>query len=571
MPGLMDSLNIARTGMATNRKAMEVTGNNIANVNTPGYSEQTAEAKTIPGVESAGLTFGQGVNVEEISRAEDIFIEDQLQTAEEKTGRAEAKSAPLAELEQVFSVQGDNLATKMEEFFASWDDLAQNPAGEVERSQVIQRGKNVVSAFSEVHRELDTVESNINASLRSEVKTVNGKLREVAELNTKIANAEATGRNAHSAEDEREMLLRELSEKAGVNTYKGKNDMVSVALKGGQVLVQGEEANQLRFDSDTNNLSLDTGKTQTELGKSDFGGAFAGNLQVREETIPQVREQVKTLRHDLVREVNAQHQKGFGLDGETGREFFSRESFVANDTLFSSPNDIVDENLNDSPEPSIEFELGGGATEMVDFKVSDDQNGDKQLSLKEMRDVINERQDLVQASIWNDGSGEYRLSLASLNEDEKVTDVTATNFDNSKNYLNNFKEYNHNTGYQMDVALEDTEHVAAGFSSAPGDSRNAQEMASLTDQEKVNGKFSFVDFYGKISGDVGIEVNQNQMDQESSQDTLTQLKNRREAKEGVSLKESMLDLTRYQKGFQAAANYMSKVDEMMQTLMGVAR
>ncbi|MEF8941258.1 MAG: flagellar hook-associated protein FlgK [Desulfohalobiaceae bacterium] len=242
MPGLMDSLNIARTGMAVNRKSMEVTGNNIANVNTPGYSEQTAEAQSVPGVESEGLTFGQGANVEEISRAEDIFIEDQLRNAEEKSGRSSAKSAPLAELEQFFSVEGDNLATKMEEFFASWDDLAQNPGGEVERSQVIQRGKNVVCAFDEVHRQLDTVRSNINESLRSEVKTINSKFGEVADLNTKIANAEATGRNAHTAKDKKEMLFRDLSEKAGVNTYKGKNDMVSVALSGGQVLVQGEEA-----------------------------------------------------------------------------------------------------------------------------------------------------------------------------------------------------------------------------------------------------------------------------------------------------------------------------------------
>jgi flagellar hook-associated protein 1 FlgK len=567
MPGLLDSLNIARTGMAANRKSMEVTGNNIANVNTPGYSEQTAEAKSIPGVQSGGLMFGQGVNIEEISRAEDIFIEDQLKSAEEKSGRASAKSTPLAELEQVFSVQGNNLATKMEEFFASWSDLAQNPGGEVERSQVIQRGENLVSAFKEVDRNLDTVKSNINESLRSEVKTVNSKLREVADLNTKIANARATGGNAHSAQDQRELLVRDLSDKLGVSTYKGKNDMVSVALPGGQVLAQGEEANQLRFDS--GKIFLDTGETSSRVSQGDLGGAFLGNLQVRDEVVPKVRDQVDTLRHDLVTEVNAQHQKGYGLDGVTGREFFSRDRFVANDTSLSSPGDIVDTDLNNSPEPSIEFRVGGGSPESIDFKVSDDQNGDKQLSLEEMRDAINERQDRVQASIWEDGSG-YRLSLASRDKDEDVTQVTASDFDNTPGYFSSFGV--HKSGsYQMDVAVDDTSHVAAGYSSAPGDNRNAQEMAKLSDEENVNGKFSFVDYYGKISGDVGIEVNQNQMEKESSQDSLTQLQNRREAKEGVSLKESMLDLTRYQKGFQAAAQYMSKVDEMMQTLMGVAR
>ncbi|MCF8031311.1 MAG: flagellar hook-associated protein FlgK, partial [Desulfohalobiaceae bacterium] len=564
MPGLLDSLNIARTGMAVNRKAMEVTGNNIANVNTPGYSEQTAEAKSVPGVESSGLTFGQGVNVEEISRAEDIFIQDQLKGAEEKTGRANAKSAPLAELEQVFSVEGDNLATKMEEFFASWKDLAQNPGGEVERSQVIQRGKNLVSAFKEVDRKLDTVKSNINTSLQSEVKTINSKLGEVADLNTKIANAEATGRNAHTAKDEREMLLRDLSEKAGVNTYKGKNDMVSVALAGGQVLVQGQEANQLEFDSDKKNFFLETGNSEKELGRSDFGGALKGLLRVREDMVSKVREQVKTLRHDLVLEINAQHQKGYGLDqdgngmdDETGRPFFTKGRFVVNDTSLDSPETIVDTDLNNSPNPNISIEVGGSSSQTVTFKSEDDQNGDGQLNLQEMRDGINEKQDLVQASIWNDGTGNYKLSLTSRDRDQGVSSVNTFNFSNSDIKFD--PPTAHSGSDQMEVALNDTSHVAAGFSSAPGDNRNAQEMADLVNQKTVKGKFSFVDYYGKIAGEVGIEVNQNQMDKESSQDTLTQLQNRREAKVGVSLKESMLDLTRYQKGFQAAAQYMSKV------------
>ena len=565
MPGLLDSLNIARTGMAANRKSMEVTGNNIANVNTPGYSEQSAEAKSIPGVQSGRLTFGQGVNIEEISRAEDIFIQEQLQGAEEKSGKAKAKSTPLAELEQVFGVEGDNLATKMEQFFASWKDLAQNPGGEVERAQVIQRGKNLVSAFEEVGRNLDTVRSNINESLRSEVKTVNSKLRQVADLNTKIANARATGGNAHSAQDERELLLRDLSGKLGVSTYKGKNDMVSVALPGGQVLVQGEEANQLQEDS--GNILLDTGNTTWELERSDLGGAFQGNLNIRDVFVPRVREQVDTLQHDLVTEVNAQHQKGYGLDGETGREFFSRDRFLVNDTSLSGPEAIVDNDIHATPPPNIQLEAGGD-TQTIEFTSSEDQNGDGQLDLQEMRDTINQKQDLgVQASVWRDDSGGYRLSLASQDRDVDVavtgSSLTDLSFSNG--------EVRESGGYQMQVALQDTAHVAAGFSSASGDNRNTHEMAALAEQETVNGKFSFVDYYGKIAGDVGIEVNQNQMERESSQDSLTQLKNRREAKEGVSLKESMLDLTRYQKGFQAAAQYMSKVDEMLQTLMGVAR
>lgn len=464
MPGLIDALNIARTGMDVNRKSMEVTGNNVANVNTPGYSKQTAEAKPLPSVESGGLNFGQGVNVEEISRAQDIFIQDRLMGAEEEKGRTSAKSAPLAELEQVFGVEGDNLAHEVEKFFASWEDLATNPGGEVERAQVIQRGENLVSAFRDVHENLDMVEGNVNESLRSRVEEVNGKLEEVAQLNTQIAGAQATGGEPHSALDQRDLLLRDLSRELGVNSYKGKNDMVSVALPGGQVLVQGEEAHQLKEDK--GDILLETGKLESELNRGDFGGAFEGLLEVREDTISRVRDQVETLRKDLMESINHQHEQGYDLNGDEGEEFFSQQ--------------------NDSP-------------------------------------------------------------------------------------------------YNMEVALEDTSEVAAAKDpeGPPGDNRNAQEMANLADKRIVeegvedtveeDGSFTFVDYYSKISGEVGIEMNQNEMRRESSEDSLSQLKNRRESREGVSLQDAMLDMTRYQRGFQAAARHMSAVDEMMQSMLGIVR
>ncbi len=568
MPGLFDALNITRTGMAMHQKSMEVTGNNVANVNTPGYSKQTAEAKGLPSLGAEGITFGQGVNVEEISREEDIFIEDQLRGAEERNGKASGKSTPLKELEQIFGVESGNLADKMDEFFASWQELAKNPGGEVERTQVMEKGKQLVTAFKEISAEVNRVERNINSSLRNETTTINGQLKEVADLNSKIAQARAQGREANTELDQRELLLRDLSQKLGVNTYKGKNDMASVTLPSGQVLVQGQEANQLKEDN--GDLFVDTGKIRTQVQQDDVGGKFEGLMEVRDEVIPKVESQVATLQHDLVTQVNSQHQKGTGLDGETGRSFFTQQRFTYSDSSFSDPTKIVDDNVLTGT-TDMEFDLGG-STKTITFNGDDDVDGDGQLSLREASDAINkkakENNIEVQASVWRNGSNDYRLSLTSKDKSENVTAVDTPNL----SHINFSSGYEKNAGaYEMAVAVNDTKEIAAGFSDSPGDNRNAQELADLTDEKKVNGGYTFGDYYGQISSDMGMEVSRNETRLGSTEDNLVQLKNMREAKEGVSLKQAMTDMTRFQKGFQASARVMSTVDEMLQTLMGVVR
>ena len=447
-------MNIARSGMDVNSKSMSVVGNNIANLNTPGYSRQAAEARSLPSLESGGLMFGQGVSIEKISRAQDMFVHARLLDAEEEMGRYSAMSAPLQELEQVFGVEtGDNLAGHIEEFFVSWDNLATNPGGDVERVQVIQMGHNLVSSFNSVFRNLDMLDRTINQSLSFEVGQVNSMLKEVAELNTRIARSQSPGGEAHSAMDRRDLLLRELSGKLGVGTYKGENDMVSVVLPGGRILVQGEGAHLL--EEKQGSLYLVNNQNRSEIGSNDLGGALGGLLEVRDGIIGQVKDQVLTLRNTLMGAVNGQHNKGFNVHGNGG-DFFSYE--------------------DDKP-------------------------------------------------------------------------------------------------YEMEVAIETPDQVAAAEYSdaAPGDNGNALEMYALGAEKIVDESFTFLDYYGLISANVGMEVNQNKMRLESCGDNLNQLINRRESRVGVSLQESMLELTMYQRGFQAAARHMSTVDEMLQTLMGVGR
>ena len=169
MTSLLNALNAGKTSLLTNQKAIEIVGNNIANVNTTGYSRQRAEMMQIPAVNFGDFFIGQGVTVSDVSRDYSVFINRQLQDKTIEYGEETGKSGSLTELERIFSVSEDNLASTINDFFDAWQQLTANPSGEVERDVVLQRGQLLGEAFAGITDQLDTVRSNMNTEIIGEV------------------------------------------------------------------------------------------------------------------------------------------------------------------------------------------------------------------------------------------------------------------------------------------------------------------------------------------------------------------------------------------------------------------
>jgi len=319
MSGLTAALNSGKTGLFTNQKLIEVAGNNINNVNTPGYSRQRAEIGTLPTLEINGFFIGTGSTVESITREHNVFITRQIQAKNATLGEESAKSIPLTELENIFNLSEQNLAAEIDRFFDAWQELATNPSGQIERDIVMQRGDQLADAFHETALGLDRVQREINNTLVSEIDAINLKLQQVAELNGRIADIEATGQTANAYHDQRDILLRELSNTLGVQSYKENNGMVTVQLPGGMPLVQLDEAltlegvqvgQDLQFQLSYNNTTL-------ELGLNNFGGEFKGMLSIRDELVTDLNSTLDNMAYNLVNEVNTQHQAGVGLDNNS--------------------------------------------------------------------------------------------------------------------------------------------------------------------------------------------------------------------------------------------------------------
>jgi flagellar hook-associated protein 1 FlgK len=460
MGGLTSALNIGKTSLLTSQKTIEVTGNNIANVNTPGYSRQIPILSSYPTVQINGQSFGTGVKIDQVMRNHDTFLQRQLGERAATAGEAEARTAPLAQVEQVVSIAESSIAGEISRFFDSWQQLSADPSSGVLRNQVLQRGQTLAGGFNSTIRELATAQEDINVTLESKVEAVNFKLNEVATLNQRIASLQIKGQDSLSDRDRRDQLVNELASSLGVSYFEGENGMVSLQLPGGHTLVQDATAMTLepqRVNGDVQFALRAPRGGAVALSPGNFGGEFRGLMAVRDSHIPGVIADLDKLAYNLLNEVNTLHQTGSGLDGLSGRDFFA----------------------------PVAVEAGAAS--------------------------------------------------------------------------------------QIAVALTQGNQLAAGTGAAPGDNRNALQLAALSSKKVIGGTETFTGFYANLASRVGTEVQQNSLTRMGSEDSLLQLQNRRDSSAGVSLEEEMINLIMFQKGFEASAKLLSTVDEMMDSLLSLKR
>lgn len=324
MTSLLNALNSGKTSLLTNQKSIEIVGNNIANVNTDGYSRQRAELMQIPAVNFGDFFIGQGVTVSNVSRDYSVFINRQLQGKSIEYGEEMGKSNSLSELERIFNVSEDNLASQINDFFDAWQELTANPSGQVERDIVMQRGQLLGEAFNSITNELDTVAQNMNTEIISEVETLNEKIAEIAKLNERINLVEISGQTANSARDQRDLIIKDLAETLGVQTYTDNRGFLNVQLPGGMPLVQGNLASTIKtvtVGTDVN-LQLEVAGSTLDIPLASLGGKFKGMFEVRDVFIAGLRNDLNTLAVDLTDAVNVEHRAGYGSDGVNNRDFF---------------------------------------------------------------------------------------------------------------------------------------------------------------------------------------------------------------------------------------------------------
>ncbi|MDD2467956.1 MAG: flagellar hook-associated protein FlgK [Desulfobulbus sp.] len=316
MAGLITSLYTGATGIYTSQSAVQITGNNIANAGTEGYSRQIANVISNTPLTQGGLTYGTGSSVDSIDRSSDSFITKQLIAQGATYGEYEAASTPLSDIEQILDISDTSLSSDIDSFFDAWEELSTNPAGTTERQQVIQEAADLVEHFHQIDQQLSDVVDSINTSIDSTIPDLNDQLQQIANLNQTIMQTELSGGDANTLRDERELLVQQVSETCGATMYSDTNGMLCLQLEGGLPLVTGNVASVFSTSNiaGLSQISLSAGNTSFDLQHNDFSGELKGWLSVRDVTIPEFQNDIDLLAYTIATEVNAMITTSAGVD-----------------------------------------------------------------------------------------------------------------------------------------------------------------------------------------------------------------------------------------------------------------
>ena len=322
-------LEIGRKALQSQTTALDVTGHNIANANTEGYTRQRAIMTTptpfaYPSFYkplSAGQ-LGTGVNVEEVKRLRDSFIDSQIRKENSVTGYWENRKNTLDKIEVIINEPSESgLRTVLDQFWESLQTLSTRPEDRSLRATVAQRGMAVADTFQHMDKQFADLQADLNQSVDIKVDEINNITTQIAGLNEQIVAVEASNDNANDLRDKRDLLVDQLAKIVNINVVEDQFGSTSIAI-GSRSLVSGKTPTKLMTV-----IAPLTGFYDVKWEDGTFVDLKSGELQgliYSRDTITQdMRDQINTLATNYINEVNAQHQAGYGLDGVNGYSFFS--------------------------------------------------------------------------------------------------------------------------------------------------------------------------------------------------------------------------------------------------------
>jgi|HubBroStandDraft_6_1064221.scaffolds.fasta_scaffold04378_8 flagellar hook-associated protein 1 FlgK len=323
MSSLNASLAIALSGLTAEQGALEATSNNVANVNTPGYSREVPVLATSDPIVVSPLTLGSGVNLETIESVRDSILESQIQQETQTQGKLSSLVSQLSQTQTSFTITTGNIGTAISNFFDSINQLSTSPADLSLRQGVLTAAGNLATAFNVAANNLTAQRTNLNQSVQQIVGQVNQLTTQIAQLNGQISNIENAGESAGTFIDQRTQLIDQLSSLVDVSVIPS-NNTLTLTTASGTALVAGQQSFQLSTGLDSSGVQhiLSEG---SDITATLISGQLGGVLEARDQQIPGIQTQLDALASGLANAVNGVQTSGYALNGNpsTGDNLFS--------------------------------------------------------------------------------------------------------------------------------------------------------------------------------------------------------------------------------------------------------
>ena len=553
---IFNILNTAQVGLRSQLLAMEVTGHNIANVQTEGYSRQQINFEAADSRFTEMGQIGTGVRVGAIERAHDEFLYLQILGEGDRLGKSRVKHEVYDQLEILMSEKsGQSLNQSLNQFFSGLQDVASNPTSPPERSTLLAEAQNLVSTFNNIGESLFQVQQNLDAAVAVDLGKINSLTKDIASLNQAIHANEPTTFNANDYRDERDLKVKKLTELVDMDFIDELDGQISLTRNDGTPLVLRSTAFTLDTAINGNNKSFydvivrDPAGNETNITSTVNGGTLKGYLEMRDTVVEEILDKLDRLAAGFVKEFNEIHQQGFGLDGSTGNNFFS--------TLKTT----VDANANNTGLATLKATNGDPSNISVD-KYEITITDSKSFSL----------QNLTRGA--SSGAFTFRQgSTFNLANGFAVT-ISGTPADGDKFTLSVSERAARNLSIASGV-LSNTSKISAGVNSRT-DGGNALKLVGLQSKTVFDnvsldsagsGTFTFDEFYSSLVSTLGIQSSASKATFAQQEGILLQLDTRRESIAGVSIDEEMINMIKFQQAYNAAARLIAMVDELLDNMI----
>ncbi|MBK7858990.1 MAG: flagellar hook-associated protein FlgK [Archangiaceae bacterium] len=333
MADLLSLLSLGANALSAHRAASATASHNLENANTPGYSRQRANlAAVLPAYRLGGSFIGRGVGLESVSQARDFGAERQFTLASEAKSRSSAQADALEALSALDPQAAGAIGGSISDFYSAMRQLQQNPGDISLRQAAVGQARSVGLAFNRTALGLDGARDAVDAKLGAGLSEVNQLTQQMADLNSQVRQARASGAEPNDLLDARQKTQDRLVELLGVQPIPTKDGDVNLSLADGSSVVTGAVAAKLSTSVDAaNNGHLAIVATRADGSGSStvttaLGGQWGGMITARDGALKSAESALDTLATDWSAAVNTVHAAGFALDGSTGRALFTGTS-----------------------------------------------------------------------------------------------------------------------------------------------------------------------------------------------------------------------------------------------------
>ena len=314
---------IGYSGVRASQIALSATGQNIANVNTPGFSRLAPDLHSLGGQTSVSI--GGGVQVSSIRRLSNDFQNQQLWRASTDKNYFNTNQQYLTALEGLIDSEGSSVSVGLDNFFAALSEASSTPESIALRQQIIGEAKQLAQRFNGLNSNIGTQLNALQGQRVAMTSEINGLSGNIAELNAQIREMESSGRDTATLRDYRENLVKDLSQYAGIRVQEAADGTLSVSLANGQPLVAGATAGQLKVNENLageQEMTLVFAKTTFPLTQQGLGGSLGSLYDMEYGALRPAQQDLHDMAKALSERVNDTLAGGTDLNGNPGQALF---------------------------------------------------------------------------------------------------------------------------------------------------------------------------------------------------------------------------------------------------------